>query len=265
MNNFEIVLTKNDKDILVANSIEVAKNLNVNHKDLLKKIDGYVEKFKEMKESEGVAKSLAYLEFYIPSEYTHPQNKQQYRNYLITEKGVAQLIGGYSGAVPRAFELNVAYINEFERMKNELQQVSDKDRLLLGLFSKDPMVVAESHKKLVALELKPLQDKIEQDKPLVEFANQVSNNSDLILVREFAKLLADENIKIGEKRLYQWFRENGYILKGKTEPTQRAIEQGLFKVIERVVKTPYGERLTSTTKISGKGQIYFTEKLRKLF
>lgn len=110
--------------------------------------------------------------------------------------------------------------------------------------------------------IKSLEQKVEQDKPLVEFANQVSNNSDLILVREFAKLLADENIKMGEKRLYQWFREHGHILKGKTEPTQKSIEQGLFKVIERVVKTPYGERLTRTTKLTGRGQIYFTEKLR---
>lgn len=110
-----------------------------------------------------------------------------------------------------------------------------------------------------------LAQKIEQDKPLVEFANQVSNNSDLILVREFAKLLADENIKIGEKRLYQWFRDNGFILKDKTEPTQKSVEQGLFKIIERVVKTPYGDKLTRTTKVTGKGQIYFTEKLRRGF
>lgn len=165
-------------------------------------------------------------------------------------------------------ELGTKFRLYFIECEKKLKEVSinPKQNLLLSIIQSPTEVERAVALNKYELEyVKPLELKIEQDKPLVEFANQVSNNSDLILVREFAKLLADENIKIGEKRLYQWFRENGYILKGKTEPTQRAIEQGLFKVIERVVKTPYGERLTSTTKISGKGQIYFTEKLRKLF
>ena len=71
--------------------------------------------------------------FYIVGEYTHPQNKQVYRNYLITEKGIAQLIGGYSAAVPKAFDLNVAYINEFERMKKALKKpMSIPEQLLMN-------------------------------------------------------------------------------------------------------------------------------------
>jgi toxin-antitoxin system, toxin component, bro family len=71
--------------------------------------------------------------FYITGEYTHPQNKQVYRNYLITEKGIAQLIGGYSAAVPKAFDLNVAYINEFERMKKALKKpMSIPEQLLMN-------------------------------------------------------------------------------------------------------------------------------------
>lgn len=109
MNNIVPMVTVQEvNDVLVTTSNRVAKELGVNHRDLLEKIDGYVSKF-------GVAELSA--DFYIPSEYIHPQNKQAYRNYLITEKGIAQLIGGYSGAVARAFWLNVAYINEFERMR----------------------------------------------------------------------------------------------------------------------------------------------------
>lgn len=112
--------------------------------------------------------------------------------------------------------------------------------------------------------IQQLESKIEQDKPLVEFANQVSSSSDAILVREFCKILVDEKIKIGQNKLYQWFRDNGYVIKGGTEPTQRAVNMGLFEVQERAIKTPYGNKMVLTTKITGKGQIYFTEKLRKI-
>ena len=105
--------------ILVATSERVAKELGVNHRDLLSKIDGYVKKF-------GVAKLSA--DYYIPNKYVHPQNKQEYRNYLITKKGIAQLIGGYSAAVEKAFELNVAYINKFDKMERAL-----KNKELLSL------------------------------------------------------------------------------------------------------------------------------------
>ena len=108
MNSIIQVTVENYNDMLVTTSNRVAQELGVNHRDLLEKIDGYIEKFGSAESSAG---------FYIPSNYTHLQNKQVYRNYLITEKGVAQLVGGYSAAVPKAFELNVAYINEFEKMR----------------------------------------------------------------------------------------------------------------------------------------------------
>ena len=111
---FPIVVDKVN-GVLVTTSNRVAEELGVTHRDLLEKIDGYISKF-------GSAETFA--GFYIPSEYTHPQNKQVYRNYLITEKGIAQLIGGYSSAVPKAFYLNVAYINEFERMRKMLKETS---------------------------------------------------------------------------------------------------------------------------------------------
>lgn len=110
MNNL-VVKVENINGILVTTSNRVAEELGVEHRNLLAKIDDYVERF-------GGAKLSA--DFYIPSEYTHSQNKQVYRNYLITEKGIAQLIGGYSSAVEKAFDLNVAYINRFEEMKKQI-------------------------------------------------------------------------------------------------------------------------------------------------
>ncbi|BBM60134.1 hypothetical protein JMUB5056_1728 [Leptotrichia hongkongensis] len=120
------VSVENVNGVLVTTSNRVAEELGVNHRDLLGKIDGYIKKF-------GGAELSA--DFYIASEYVHPQNKQTYRNYLITEKGIAQLIGGYSAAVPKAFELNVAYINKFEEMKEALREqktLSIPEQLLIN-------------------------------------------------------------------------------------------------------------------------------------
>lgn len=96
--------------ILVTTSNRVAEELGVEHRSLLSKIDDYLNKFQSAKLS---------ADFYILSNYKDNRNRT-YRNYLITKKGIAQLIGGYSSAVERAFELNVAYINKFEEMEKAL-------------------------------------------------------------------------------------------------------------------------------------------------
>jgi anti-repressor protein len=85
------------------------------------------------------------------------------------------------------------------------------------------------------------------------------------LVREFSKIIANEGIHLGEKSLYKWFREKGFIFKNSTEPMQSAVQRGLFKVSERVIKAVTGDIVRSTTKITGKGQIYFLGLLKKEF
>lgn len=117
------VLVENQNGILVTTSNRVAEELGVNHKDLLEKIDGYVSKFNSAELS---------AQFYISSNY-RSLNGRTVRNYLVTEKGIAQLIGGYNASVPNAFYLNVAYINEFERMKKALKKpMSIPEQLLMN-------------------------------------------------------------------------------------------------------------------------------------
>lgn len=129
------VNVENVNGVLVTTSNRVAEELGVNHYDLLEKIDGYIEKFMKAEtsaleentgnisktESSVLGENLNFTEFYIPSSYKVEGNFKSYKNYLITQKGIAQLIGGYNASVPIAFILNVAYINEFERMRKELQ------------------------------------------------------------------------------------------------------------------------------------------------
>lgn len=116
-------------------------------------------------------------------------------------------------------------------------------------------------------ERQQLRDKIEADKPLVEFADHVSNASNLIDIGTLAKIAKDEHIDMGRTRLFDWLRESGYLMSApgsKNQPYQKYIEQGLFKVREYTYKTPYGDKVATKTMVTGKGQMFFIEKLRKL-
>lgn len=93
--------------------------------------------------------------------------------------------------------------------------------------------------------------------PKVLFADAVANSDNCILVGELAKLIRQNGVEIGQNRLFDWLRANGYLMKSN-RPTQRAMELGLFKVVERSIVNPDGSsRLTLTTKVTGKGQSYF--------
>lgn len=106
---------------------------------------------------------------------------------------------------------------------------------------------------------------LEQQKPKVLFAQAVEASETSILVGQLAKLITQNGISIGQNRLFAWLRENGYLGKKGAhynEPTQYAIERGWFEVIERTVPKHDGSVLvTRTTKVTGKGQIYFINKL----
>lgn len=106
------------------------------------------------------------------------------------------------------------------------------------------------------------EQQIEEQKPLVEFANKVSDSSNLIDMGKMAKLLKDENINIGRNRLFDWLRRKEILMKNNM-PYQRYIDGGYFQVKESTYETPYGVKTQQTTYVTGKGQIYITEKLRK--
>ena len=111
------------------------------------------------------------------------------------------------------------------------------------------------------VENKALVEKIEQVKPKTIFADAVSASDSSILMRDLAKLIRQNGVEIGEKRLYKWMRERGYICKGDTMPTQKAMELGLFEIIVRTVERGNGLPMeTKTAKVTGKGQIYFVQK-----
>ena len=109
-----------------------------------------------------------------------------------------------------------------------------------------------------------LESKIEADKPKVIFADSVSAAKTSILVGDLAKLLKQNGVNIGQNRLFEWLRQNGYLIKSgssKNMPTQKAADMGLFEVKVSTVNNPDGSiRETKTTKVTGKGQVYFVNK-----
>lgn len=111
---------------------------------------------------------------------------------------------------------------------------------------------------------KRLSEQIEADKPKVIFADSVSAAKSSILIGDLAKILKQNGVDIGQKRLFGWLRDNGYLIKSgssRNMPTQRAAEMGLFEVKVSTVNNPDGSiRETKTTKVTGKGQVYFVNK-----
>lgn len=106
--------------------------------------------------------------------------------------------------------------------------------------------------------------KIEADKPKTIFADAVSASNTSILIGDLAKLICQNGVQTGQKRLFEWMRENGYLIKSgssRNMPTQKAADMGLFEVKETTITNPDGSvRVTRTTKVTGKGQQYFINK-----
>lgn len=126
-------------------------------------------------------------------------------------------------------------------------------------------------KELLALAVLEAQKTIEEKNAQIErmrpkeiFADAVATSKQSILIGQLAKLICQNGHEIGQKRLFKWMRENGYLMKSGSDynmPMQRYIEQGLFEIKESSIANPDGStRLTRTTKVTGKGQQYFINK-----
>ena len=201
-----IVKVENINGILVTTSNRVAEELGVEHKSLLRKIDSYVNKFNS---------AQLCAEFYVLNNYI-TKDGRTVRNYLITEKGIAQLVGGYSSAVSKAFELNVAYINEFERMKS---QINNQPKL--------PTTYLEALKELVVKEeaLLLANKTIKEQKPKVEYHDKVLDSESCYTTTQIAKELEMtarqlnillSNLGVQYKQSGQWlltakYQDKGYV------------------------------------------------------
>lgn len=124
-----------------------------------------------------------------------------------------------------------------------------------------------SNVKLKQLEttVTDLQKQVEQDKPKVLFADSVTASSSSILIGELAKLIKQNGVDMGQRRLFAWMRENGYLIKRCGSeynlPTQRSMERGLMEIKETSVIHSGYTTISKTPKVTGKGQVYFINLL----
>lgn len=186
------------------------------------------------------------LQKILESKYKNDRGRE-YPMFILTFSQAKQVLVRESKAVRKAV---IKYLENLEnRLRYNLpQNYTEALRQLL--------TQVESNQKLIA--------KIEEDRPRVSFAETIEKSSDSILVRELSKILANENIHIGQNKLYSLLREWGYIFQNSTEPTQKAVQQGLFKINERVIKSVKGDILSRTTMVTGKGQVFLLDKIKRM-
>ena len=138
------------------------------------------------------------------------------------------------------------------------EKLSDEELLSKALMVAQRKI--EEKNQLIAMQ----DSRIQEMRPKEIFADAVSASHTSILIGDLAKLICQNGYQIGQKRLFEWLRDNGYLMKNGSSrnlPTQRYVEQGLFEIKESNVQNPDGSvRITKTTKVTGKGQIYFVNK-----
>lgn len=151
------------------------------------------------------------------------------------------------------------YFIEAERRFRESQQVATAHPAIPQTFAQALRLAASQ-----AEQIEKQQKQIEAERPRVLFSQAVETAKQSVLIGELAKIICQNGVQTGEKRLFAWMRENGYLCQyGEryNQPTQKAMEMGLFEMKKTTIQKANGETLVSTTtKVTGKGQIYFVNK-----
>nr|DAR54956.1 MAG TPA: KilAC domain protein [Caudoviricetes sp.] len=153
-----------------------------------------------------------------------------------------------------------------ELLKTGVTTISNDDEAIAYAMQVLNKRLEQAKQEKILLEQKNLrlEDEAKVNAPKVLFADAVSTSQRSCLVAELAKILQQNGVNIGQNRLFAWMRENGYLCsKGQyyNQPTQKAMDLGLFELKQTTINKPDGSILVSTTtKVTGKGQVYFVNK-----
>ena len=233
---------RSEKGNPVTTSLLVAEKFEKNHRDVLETI-------RNLAAENSAAKFL-----FIESQYEN--RGKTYPMYVMNRDGFSLLVMGFTGS--RALQFKLDFIEAFNKMEQII-----KTNLQL------PQTYADALRQLAEqVEENDRQQRllIEQ-KPKVIFADAAATSTQSCLIGELAKILRQNGIEIGQNRLFDWLRANGYLCRyGEkyNQPTQKAMELELFEVKKTSITKPNGTILiTATTKVTGKGQVYFVNKLLK--
>lgn len=179
---------------------------------------------------------------------------------IINESGLYSLV--LSSKLPTAKKFKRWVTNEVIPSIRKHGAYMTPETLEKLLLSPDTLMQLAQNLKDEQEKRKELETKIEQDKPKVLFADAVASAKTSILIGELAKLLKQNGVDMGQNRLFEWMRQNGYLIRRQGSdynmPTQRSMEQGLFEIKETTVVHADGHtHINKTPKVTGKGQAYF--------
>ena len=179
---------------------------------------------------------------------------------IINESGLYSLV--LSSKLPTAKKFKRWVTNEVIPSIRKHGAYMTPETLEKVLLSPDTLMQLAQNLKDEQEKRKALEQQIESQKPAVLFTGAVETSKTSILIGELAKMLKQNGVNIGQNRLFEWMRQNGYLIKRKgtdyNMPTQRSMEMGLFEIKETAINNPDGSiRISKTPKVTGKGQVYF--------
>lgn len=191
---------------------------------------------------------------------------------LLTEIGEQKGRGGHNKieyilTVDAAKELSMVEGNDkgkqarryFIEAEKAFRQVLSQRPAIPQTFSEALRLAASQ-----AEQIEQQQKQLEAQRPRVLFSQAVETAKESVLIGELAKIICQNGVQTGEKRLFQWLRDNHYLCaygERYNQPTQKAMELGLFEMKKTTINKPNGETMVSTTtKVTGKGQVYFVNK-----
>lgn len=192
---------------------------------------------------------------YIGCKFFNTLAKQELQDYLLK--------------IPMAKELAMLQNNEKGKQAREYfikcEEAWNSPDMILVRANQIQARMLETYKDKVTM----LEQKIEEDKPKVIFAGAVETSKTSILIGDLAKIIKQNGHDVGQKRLFNWLRENNYLIKRQGSdynmPTQRAMEMGLFEIKETAITHSDGHiTVNKTPKVTGKGQVYFINKFLKV-
>ncbi len=183
-------------------------------------------------------------------------------SWFLTEDGLYEVLMQSRKPIAKQFKKEVKKILKSIRLNGmyATDKLLDNPDLAIQAFTK----LKEEREKRKALEIK-----IEEQKPKVIFADAVETSKTSILIGDLAKIIKQNGTDMGQKRMFTWLRDNGYLIKRQGSdynmPTQKAMERGLFEIKETAVTHSDGHiTVNKTPKVTGKGQIYFINKFKKV-
>lgn len=183
---------------------------------------------------------------------------------IINESGLYSLI--LSSKMPKAKEFKRWVTSEvIPAIRKTGGYIAGSENMTDAEIMAKAVLVAQSTIRQRDQRIKELESDVAAAKPKVLFADAVSASDSTILIGDLAKILKQNGHPIGQKRLFCWMREQGYLIKRAgadyNSPTQRAMEMGLFKIKETAISHSDGHvSVSKTTKVTGKGQQYFINK-----